>query len=89
MHFQKLLQAKAETARGNSVDTAMRKMRPPIHFTRASSFKAQLSRWSEEKLSDALDLLFETEALCKTTGIPAEAVTSRALFTVAAMARAR
>jgi DNA polymerase-3 subunit delta len=89
MHFQKLLQAKAETARGDSVDTAMRKMRPPIHFTRASSFKAQLSRWSEEKLSDALDLLFETEALCKTTGIPAETVTSRALFTVAAMARAR
>lgn len=89
VHFQKLLQARAETARGNSVDTAMRKMRPPIHFTRASSFKAQLSRWSEEKLSDALDLLFETEALCKTTGIPAEAVTSRALFTVAAMARAR
>jgi DNA polymerase-3 subunit delta len=89
MHFQKLLQAKGEPARGDSIDTAMRKMRPPIHFARASSFKAQVLRWSEEKLGDALDLLFETEALCKTTGIPAEAVCSRALFTIAAMARAR
>lgn len=89
MHFQKLLQVKAETARGDSVDTTMRKMRPPIHFARAASFKAQVSRWSEERLGNALDLLFETEVLCKTTGIPAEVVTSRALFTIAAMARAR
>lgn len=87
MHFQKLLQAKAETARGDPIEGAMRKMRPPIHFARASSFRAQLSRWSEERLGDALDLLFETEALCKTTGIPAEAICSRALFTISAMAR--
>jgi len=89
MHFQKLLQAKAETARGDSIETAMRKMRPPIHFTRASSFKAQVSRWSEDRLGNALDLLFETEVLCKTTGIPAEAICSRALFTIAATARDR
>jgi len=33
---------------------------------------------------EALDLLLETEALCKTTAIPAEAACGRALITIAA-----
>jgi DNA polymerase-3 subunit delta len=67
----------------------MRKIWPPVHFSRTTSFKAQANRWSEAKLSDALDLLLDTEALCKTTGVPNEAVLGRALFNIAAMARAR
>lgn len=85
-HFQRLALAKAESAR-DGVDSAIRRLRPPLHFMRAASFKAQISRWSENRLEDALDLLLEAETLCKTTGVPAEAVCSRALFNVAAMAR--
>jgi DNA polymerase-3 subunit delta len=88
-HFQKLLSAKAATDRGESIDGAMRKMWPPIHFSRTSSFKAQATRWNEDKLGEALDLLLETEALCKTTAVPGEAVLGRALFNIAAMARER
>jgi DNA polymerase-3 subunit delta len=88
-HFQKLLQVKAASERGENMDGAMRKIWPPIHFSRQSSFKAQANRWSETKLSDALDLLLDTEALCKTTGVPNEAVLGRALFNIAAMARQR
>ncbi len=88
-HFQRLLLAKAEAERGESVDSVMRRLRPPIHFARTASFKAQTSRWTTEKLSEALDLLFETEALCKTTGIPPDVVCARALFNIAATARAR
>ena len=33
--------------------------------------------------------LYEAEILCKTTAVPSEAVTGRALFNVAALARAR
>jgi DNA polymerase-3 subunit delta len=88
-HFQKLLSAKAAADRGESIDGAMRKMWPPIHFSRTSSFKAQATRWNEDKLGEALDLLLETEALCKTTAVPGEAVLGRALFNIAAMARAR
>jgi DNA polymerase-3 subunit delta len=84
-HFQKLLAANA----GGNIDAAMKRMWPPIHFSRAASFKAQAGRWSEDKLGDALDLLLETETLCKTTGVPGEAVCARALFNIAAMARAR
>ena len=88
-HFQKLLAAKAAMQRGENIDFAMRKMWPPIHFSRTSSFKAQATRWNEDRLGEALDLLLETEALCKTTAVPNEAVLGRALFNIAAMARAR
>ncbi len=88
-HFQRVAQAKALSMRGEALDSAIRKMRPPIHFSRASSFKMQASRWSEERLAEALDLLLETEALCKTTAIPTEAVCGRAFFNIASMARMR
>jgi DNA polymerase III subunit delta len=88
-HFQKLLAAKSAMDRGENLESAMRKMWPPVHFSRTSSFKMQATRWSEPKLSEALDMLLETEVLCKTTGVPNEAVLGRALFNIAAMARAR
>jgi DNA polymerase-3 subunit delta len=88
-HFQRVLLVAVETRRGETLDGAIRKLRPPLHFARATSFRNQAQRWSEPKLGEALDLLLETEALCKTTAVPNEAVLGRALFTIAAMARAR
>jgi DNA polymerase-3 subunit delta len=88
-HFQRLLAAKAAVERKESLDSAMRKMWPPVHFSRTAAFKAQVSRWSEDKLGEALDLLLETEVLCKTTAVPAEAALGRALINIAAMARSR
>ncbi len=67
----------------------MKKLRPPVHFLREQSFKAQTSRWNEEKLADALDMLLEAEALSRTTAVPAQAVCGRALMNIAAMVRAR
>ncbi len=87
-HFQRLSLVKSGAMR-DGIDSAIRRLRPPVHFKRAASFKAQAARWSEERLANALDLLLEAERLCKTTGVPAEAVTGRALFNVAALARAR
>jgi DNA polymerase III subunit delta len=88
-HFQKVLSARLAVAKGESADAAMRKTWPPIHFSRTASFKMQVSRWSEERLGEALDLLLDTEALCKTTAVPAEAVLGRALMIIAALARVR
>ncbi|HTT82504.1 MAG TPA: DNA polymerase III subunit delta [Rhizomicrobium sp.] len=86
-HFQRLALARAQMAKGETADTIARRVRPPIHFTRLSGFKIQLRNWSEERLGEALDLLLETEALCKTTAVPAEAACGRALITIAAWAR--
>jgi DNA polymerase-3 subunit delta len=88
-HFQRLLSARAALERKESLDAAMRKMWPPIHFSRTASFKAQAGRWGEDRLGEALDLLLETEVLCKTTSVPSEAALGRALFNIAAMARQR
>jgi len=88
-HFQRVLLVKIAAERGESVDSAMRKGWPQIHFSRQASFKSQVARWSEARLSEACDLLLETEALTRTTGVPAEAVTGRAFFSIAAMARMR
>jgi len=88
-HFQRLLLAKIAQARGESIDSVMRRGWPPVHFSRVNSFKAQATRWSEQRLGEACDLLLETEALTRTTAIPAEAVTGRALLNIAAMARAK
>jgi DNA polymerase-3 subunit delta len=88
-HFQRLLLVNIESQRGETVDGAMRKLRPPVHFARATAFKNQAQRWNEAALSEALDQLLETEALCKTTAVPAEAACGRALMNVAARAKKR
>ena len=88
-HFQKLLQARESVARGTSMDDVMKRLRPPVHFSRSAAFKAQASRWNSDKLGEALDMLLEAEVLTRTTGVPAEAVTGRTLMNIAAMARGR
>jgi len=85
-HFQRLALVKSQASQGG-IDAAIRRLRPPLHFKREASFKAQVARWSEESLSETLDLLLDTEALCKTTAVPAEAACGRALFNIAARAR--
>ncbi|HSZ11169.1 MAG TPA: DNA polymerase III subunit delta [Rhizomicrobium sp.] len=86
-HFQRLALARAQSERGEALDSVLRKMRPPVHFSRLNSYKAQAQRWSEPQLLHALDMLLETEALCKTTAVPAEAACGRALLNIAAMVR--
>ena len=88
-HFQRLALVRENMARGENLDSAMRKLRPPIHFLRQDSFKAQAQRWNSEKLYDALDMLLEAEVLTKTTGVPNEAVCGRTLMNIAAMAKGR
>ena len=88
-HFQRLLQARESAARGETIDNAMKRLRPPIHFSRATSFKNQAQRWSSDRLGEALDMLLDAEVLTRTTAVPAEAVTGRALMNIAAMAKGR
>lgn len=88
-HFQRLMLAKEGMARGEQIDAVMRKFFPPIHFSRADSFKAQARNWNTERLGDALDMLLEAEGLSRTTAVPAHAVTGRTLLNIAALAKAR
>jgi DNA polymerase-3 subunit delta len=88
-HFQRVLLVGVQRRRGEPLEAAIKKLRPPVHFKRESSFKGQAQSWSERSLREILDELLEAEALCKSTGVPNEAVCGRALMMVAARARSR
>ncbi|HEY2837477.1 MAG TPA: DNA polymerase III subunit delta [Rhizomicrobium sp.] len=88
-HFQRLATVRENVNRGEPVETAIKRLRPPIHFLREQSFKAQANRWNDARLADALDMLLEAEALSRTTGVPAHAVCGRTLMNIAALAKAR
>jgi DNA polymerase-3 subunit delta len=88
-HFQRLALVREKLARGENLDSAIRQLRPPLHFTRAESFKAQARAWNSEKINDALDLLLEAETLCKTTAVPNEALCGRTLMNICAMAKGK
>ena len=88
-HFQRLVQARESANRGEAIDNVMKRLRPPVHFSRSQAFKNQAQRWNTDKLGEALDMLLEAEVLTRTTGVPAEAVTGRALMNIAAMAKGR
>jgi DNA polymerase-3 subunit delta len=85
-HFQRLLALRAEADEGGNIIAAIKKSRPPVHFSRERSLQSQTSRWSVAQLEQALTLLYEGEALVKTTGVPGEAACGRALLSVAALA---
>ncbi|MFC1673042.1 DNA polymerase III subunit delta, partial [Pseudomonadota bacterium] len=86
-HFQKLHTARGHMATGMSADQATKSLRPPIIFKQADAFKRQLSMWSENNLARAFDVLTQAEIDCKTTGLPADAVTGRAFLALAQAAR--
>lgn len=85
-HFQRLHLACAMMATGANIERTLAAMRPPLFFRRKDAFRAQLARWSPKAAADALDALATAEADCKTTGIPAETVSERALIAICARA---
>ncbi len=73
--------------RESGIDTAIKRLRPPVFFKYLGAFKAQASRWGENRLAAAMEIVMEAERDCKTTGMPAEAICRQALFRIARGAR--
>lgn len=88
-HFIRLHLAAGIMAQGKSVEQAMTALKPPVIFKAADRFRRQLSRWPTDRLGKALDVLTEAELDCKTTGMPAAEITSRALMMIARAAARR
>lgn len=88
-HFGRLHLAAARIAAGDAPDKAMAALRPPVFFKRQPSMRAQLRRWSLDRLGEALDRLLDTEAATRQTGAPAELLTARCLLQIASLARRR
>ncbi len=86
-HLLRLQLTISSLEKGLSIDTAMRGLRPPVHFSRVQSFQRQAQLWSAPRLARALDLLLLAEAACKSTGAPEFSLCSQAMLHVALMAR--
>ena len=86
-HVMKLLTCQAEIEKNESPDTAIKKIVPPLIFYRVEPFKQQLRMWNRDKIFRALELLYDAEKDCKTTGMPTEEIVSLALMKVAGAAK--
>ncbi len=82
-HFQRLHLAAGLMAQGKSADQAMAGLKPPVIFKAADRFRRQLTRWPADRVGRALELLIEAEVECKSTGMPAEEICSRAVMQLA------
>ena len=81
-HFQRLHLVSGLTARGGSLEGAVKSLRPPVFWKRADAFKAQATGWPPGALADALGRLLEAEAACKRSGAPEATVIARALLEI-------
>ncbi len=79
-HFRRLHATKSYMQSGMDMDSAMKKLSPPIFFKQAPMFKSQLNSWSMPALENVLYKLGELEAQCKQTGMPVETLCSQAIL---------
>jgi DNA polymerase III subunit delta len=86
-HVSRLHALALRVEAGEDIEQVIERARPPIHFRRKASVKAQLRRWPAARTATALGRLLEAEVGCKTTGWPAAALCRRAALGICLLAR--
>lgn len=79
-YFMRLHMIKARLERGESLQAATGKLRPPLFWKHKDAFEAQVSAWSMLQLEQALMILNTAEFKCKQTGADPALLLSRALL---------
>lgn len=82
MYFNRLLIGIAALSKGDSLETATKKILRPAQFKLEAATKQQLSIWKKEWIIKALSLLSDTEKQLKSTAMPAELIMARTLMTL-------
>ncbi|MGA9082353.1 MAG: DNA polymerase III subunit delta [Pseudolabrys sp.] len=72
---------------GDSIEFAMRRVAPPVHFTREREVSDALRAWSPARLLRAMDQLAEASLEMRRNAPLAEAIAQRTLLSLAANAR--
>ncbi len=81
-YFMRLHMTKARVEQGDSLDTAMKKLRPPIFFKAKAPFEAQVRNWGLPQLEQALSLITSVEAKCKQTANKPETLCGRLILSL-------
>ena len=87
-HFHRLLTAADALSKGGTAERAVEGLRPPVFWKHKSRVAAQLRTWPAAQLARAEQDLLEAEILCKSSGLPANALAERAALTLARRAAA-
>ena len=74
---------------GDSLEFAMKRGAPPVHFSRAKPVEAALRAWTPARLLRAMAQLAETSLEARRNAPLAETIAQRALLSIAASARRR
>ena len=79
-----LLQVRTAMADGQSLDTAIGALRPPVFWKEKDALAAQARRWSAERLRSALNRLLAAERDIKSSGSAGDVVAHQSLMALAA-----
>ena len=82
----KLNITRARMQKGESMEAALARLRPPLFFKHKPAFEAQLGQMGEAQIEQALALIASAEARCKQTGSDPAIVSSRALLSLCQLA---
>lgn len=88
-HITRLLEAQSLISNGESPESAIKSMRPPVFFAQQNAFKRQLSVWPTRALQSALTQSLETERHVKTAGAPQDVLVGRLLLALGQYAQKR
>ena len=86
-HFQRLLLAARLIMEGQSIQSALNAIQPPVFFKQVDNFRAQLQIWPMEQIHKTLNSLTKAEIQCKTIGLVSEIICSQELLRISATAK--
>jgi len=79
-NFRRLLHAKSMELAGMGPDEIMKKLRPPVIFHKATSFKSQMKSYSAEELREVFDAMLSTDKALKSSGLHGRLVLERMIL---------
>jgi DNA polymerase-3 subunit delta len=87
MHILRLHNVVAAVEGGAPLETALNEAGRFMAFTRRNALQRQATRWTLGRLNEVVGLFLIAEQQCKDTGMPDEAIASRAILSAAALGR--
>jgi DNA polymerase III subunit delta len=81
-YFSRLYVTKARLAKGEDLELALKKLKPPLFFKHKDAFTAQLRGWSAAQIEQAISLLMSVEGKCKQTGAEEGTLCGRAVLSL-------
>lgn len=81
-HFDRLLSITL-AANGQTIsESLLRRMQPPVHFSRVQSLIKQLGRWNKTQILSAIEIIMNTEEQTRRTGAPVTSLCERTVMQI-------